>query len=152
MRPAFRSGAKDLNRATLHDRTIEKGVKLNRRKTATDTHPPVYEARTSRAGKFLVARLSRNHTQRAQRLLVKLARVFPHRHNRPNHAPHFFLAKSPHFAHHARILLLQPHPRTNFLNKLSYTKRFVVCNAPSLAPGKILVPSTHLHHSFIVLA
>jgi len=98
--------------------------------------PPVYEARTSWAGKFLVARLSRNHTQRAQRLLVKLARVFPHPYNRPNHAPHFFLAKSPHFAHHARILLLQPHPRTNFLNKLSYTKRFVVCNAPSLAPGK----------------
>jgi hypothetical protein len=79
----------------------------------------------------LVARLSRNHAQRAQRLLVKLARVFPHPHNRPDHASHLFLAKSPHFAHHARILLLLSHLCINFPNRLSYTKRFCVGNAPS---------------------
>jgi hypothetical protein len=27
--------------------------------------------------------------------------VFPHPYNRPNHAPHLFLAKPQHFAHHA---------------------------------------------------
>ena len=106
-------------------------VSLSQRKTTTDTQPPVYEARTSRAGKFLVARLSRNHAQRAQRLLVKLARVFPHPYNYPDHASHLFLAKPQHFAHHARILLHPPHPRINFLNKLSYTKRFSATNARS---------------------
>jgi hypothetical protein len=70
----------------------------------------------------LVARLSRNHAQRAQRLLVKLARVLPHPYNRPDHASHLFLAKSPHFAHHARIVLFPAQPRINFPNRLSYTK------------------------------
>jgi hypothetical protein len=122
-------------------------------KTTTDTHPPVYEARTSPAGKILVARLSRNHAQRAQRLLVKLARVFPHSYNRPDHAPHLFLAKPQHFAYHARILLHRPRPRINFLNKLSYTKRFLVSNVPSrFLSARISAHSTHLHHSFIVLA
>lgn len=76
-----------------------------------------------------MARLSRNHAQRAQRLLVKLARVLPHRYNRPDHAPHLFLAKSPHFAHRARILLHPPQPRINFPNELSYPRRFLVCKS-----------------------
>jgi hypothetical protein len=100
-----------------------------------------------------VARLARKHAQRAQRLLVKLARVFPHPYNRPNHAPHLFLAKPQHFAYHARIVLHPPYPCINVLNKLSYIKRLSVGNAPSrILCAKIPASSTHLHHSFIVLA
>src|ERR1700751_543980 len=127
MRPAFCSGAKDLNPKILASPN-SRGRKDERKsegKPPPDPPPPVYEARTSRAGKFLVARLSRNHAQRAQRLLVKIARVFPHPYNYPDHASHLFLAKPQHFAPHARILLPPPHPRINFLNKLSYTKRLL---------------------------
>jgi hypothetical protein len=49
------SAAKDLNHKTLAHRATEEGrSKLNRRRktTAEDTLPPVYEARTSRAGEF----------------------------------------------------------------------------------------------------
>src|SRR5579864_9663661 len=102
--------------------------------------PPTPTRQSMRPGPHrpavLVARLARSNTQRAQCLLVKLARMFPHPHNRPNHAPHFFLAKPQHFAHHARILLHPPHPRINFLNKLSYAKRLSPATCFPVPPGQ----------------